>query len=53
MNIPAYYIFNDDEMEKLIKGMPKDMNELKSLNILSDVKVKLHGEDILKIIDKY
>lgn len=52
MNIPAYYIFNDDEMEKLVKSMPKDMNELKSLSILSDVKVKLHGEDILKILNK-
>ena len=52
MNIPAYYIFNDDEMEKLIKNMPKDINELKSLNILSDVKLKLHGEDILKILNK-
>lgn len=52
MNIPAYYIFNDDEMEKLIKSMPKDINELKSLNILSDVKIKLHGEDILKILNK-
>lgn len=52
MNIPAYYIFNDDEMERLIKSMPKDINELKSLNIISDVKVKLHGEDILKILNK-
>ena len=52
MNIPAYYIFNDEEMEKIIKSRPKDLKELKSLNILSDVKLKLHGEDIIKIINK-
>ncbi len=48
MNVPAYYIFTDEEMKKIIEALPESVIELKS--ILSSIKVKCHGEEIIKII---
>jgi hypothetical protein len=50
--IPAYYVFNNDELEKLLKYKPKTLSELKKLNILSDIKIKIHGQNIINIINK-
>lgn len=50
-NIPAYYIFNNDELEKLVKYRPKNITELKNLKILSDIKIKIHGQKIVEIIN--
>ena len=50
-NIPAYYIFNNDELEKLVKYKPKNIIELKNLKILSDIKIKIHGQKIVEIIN--
>lgn len=50
MNIPAYYVFTNDELDKLIELKPKTIDELKSLNILTPVKIKTHGEAILEEI---
>ena len=50
MNIPAFYVFTNEELDKLIKLKPKTINELKESNILSAIKVKTHGEDIINII---
>lgn len=52
MNIPAYYIYNNDELDKLIELKPKTIEELKSSNILSEIKVKTHGEVIIKEINR-
>lgn len=52
MNVPAYYIFNDEEMYKIISNMPKNIFELKKINVLSDIKLKLHGEEIINILNK-
>ena len=41
MNIPAYYIFTNDELEQLIKLKPKTLDDLKNNNILSSIKVLL------------
>ena len=49
MNIPAYYIYTNEELDKLVELRPKSLEELKSLNILSPVKIKTHGELIIKI----
>ncbi len=49
-NIPAYYIFNNDELNKLITYLPKTKDELEQLKILSPVKVELHGKEIIDII---
>lgn len=50
MNIPPYYVFNNDELDKIIDMLPKTLNELS--NILPDIKVKIHGKYILDIINK-
>ena len=51
MNVPAYYIFTDNEMNKIIEKTPKNIQELKSMDILPEIKLKLHGEEIIKIIN--
>ena len=51
-SIPAYYIFNNEELDKILELMPKNKQELENAKILSDVKLKLHGDEILKIINK-
>ncbi len=50
-NIPAYYIFTNDELEKILKLMPKTKEELVKANILTDVKIKLHGDEVIKILN--
>ncbi len=50
MNVPAYYIFTNDELDKILKLMPTSLDELKKTKILSPIKTKTHGEEILKII---
>lgn len=51
-NIPAYYIFTDQELEKILELHPKTIKELADSKILSDIKVKLHGNEIIEIINK-
>lgn len=51
MNIPAYYIFSNDELDKLVKYKPMTLDELKKSNILPAVKVNSHGELIVNVIN--
>jgi len=51
MNVPAYYIFTDNELEKIIMSNIKSLEDLKNMNILSDIKIKLHGKEIIDIIN--
>lgn len=48
MNIPAYYVFTNEELDKLVELKPKDISELKS--ILTPIKIKTHGNEIINII---
>lgn len=50
-NIPAYYIFTNEELEKIINIKPKTLNELKG--ILSDTKINFHGKEIIDIVNKF
>lgn len=50
MNIPAYYVFNNEELEKLLQVRPKTIEDLRNTKILSDVKINTHGKEIVKII---
>ena len=50
MNIPAYYVFTNDELDKLVELRPKTVDELKQYNILTPVKLKTHGEAIINEI---
>lgn len=52
MKIPAYYVFTNVELEKLLELKPSSIDELKKLNILTPVKVKTHGEYIINEINK-
>ena len=35
MNIPAYYVFTNEELDKLVELRPKTVEELKNDNIFS------------------
>lgn len=52
MNIPAYYVFTNEELDKLIEVRPKTIEELTNSNILPDIKIKTHGEKIIGIINE-
>ena len=52
MNIPAYYLYTNEELEKIVELRPKTIEELKSSNILSPIKIKTHGEKIIEEINK-
>ena len=53
MNIPAFFIFTNKELDKILKIRPETIDELKNANILSDVKIKTHGEAIINEINKH
>ena len=48
-NMPPYYVFNNEELDKIIETMPKTMKDLES--ILPDIKVRVHGSSILEEIN--
>ena len=52
MNIPAYYVFTNEELDKLVELKPKTIEELKEVNILTPIKIKTHGESIIKVINR-
>ena len=52
MNIPPYYVFSNDELEALIKMRPKTILELERSNILSPIKIKTHGREIIDAINR-
>ncbi len=47
MNIPAYYVFTNDELEKLLEIKPSTLDDLKNANILPSIKIKTHGQEII------
>lgn len=50
-NIPAYYIFTNEELEKILEKLPQTIEELESFSILSEIKIRLHGKEIVDIIN--
>ncbi len=44
------YIFSDKELKKILDEHPRNKEELKK--ILSPVKLKCHGNEILDILNK-
>ena len=48
MNIPAFYVFNNEELEKLIEMRPETIEKLRSAKILPEIKIKTHGEKIIE-----
>lgn len=51
MKIPAYYVFTNSELDKLIEIKPTTIDELKSANILTPIKIKTHGKQIIDTIN--
>lgn len=52
MNLPVYYVFTNDELNKLVEVRPKTVEELKINNILAPIKIKKHGSAIIEEINK-
>jgi hypothetical protein len=52
-NMKAFYVFNNAQMEDIIKVMPKNRNELKIVNGFSDQKCDKYGVEILRIVNKF
>lgn len=52
-DIPPYYVFTNDELEQLILSKPKTLDELIDSKILSSIKIKTHGYEIIKILNNY
>lgn len=50
-DVPDYYIFTDEELNLLVSKMPSSVDELRRKRILTPVKIKMFGEDIIKIIN--
>lgn len=50
--VPAYYVFTNDELERLVKYKPRSIEELNKLKILDSVKVKCHGNEIVEVITR-
>ncbi len=53
MKIPAYYIFTNDELDKIIDLCPRTIEKLQESKILESIKIKVHGEKIVEVINNY
>lgn len=51
--IPPYYVFNNDELELLLKSDISSVDDLRNNNILPAVKINSHGKEIVEVILKY
>jgi len=51
--VKAYIIFNNRQMEDLIKFKPISNAALLKISGFGDVKIKKYGDDIINIIRKY
>lgn len=49
MNIPAYYVFNNEELDKIIEYKPNNLEGL--IPILTEIKVKTHGKKIIELLN--
>ena len=48
--IPPYYIFNNEEMGKIVEIMPKNKQEFITIKGFGEVKYEKYGEEIINII---
>jgi len=52
-NIKAYYIYNNAQMEELIRAMPKTIDEMMRVLGFGEAKCAKYGEDILGVLEGY
>ena len=51
--VKAFYIFNNAQLEALIAGMPRSLDELRKISGFGEVKCEKYGFAILRIVEKY
>lgn len=51
--LKAYFIYNNSQLEEIIKKAPHNIDDLKKINGFGDVKCAKYGNDILRILEKY
>lgn len=51
MHIPAYYVFTNEELEKIAELRPNSLDELRRANILAPIKIKTHGDAIIDVVN--
>ena len=51
--IKAYYVYNNLQLEALIAGMPRSLDELRKISGFGEVKCEKYGEAIIEIVGKY
>lgn len=52
-DIKAFYIYSNNQLEDIISKMPKNTEELLTVDGFGEAKVNKYGHDILKIVEKY
>jgi superfamily II DNA helicase RecQ len=50
--VKPYVLYNNSQLEEIVKNVPKTIEELKSINGFGDIRCSKYGEDILKIISE-
>jgi len=48
--VKPYFLYNNAQLEDIIRVSPKTLEELKRVNGFGDVKCAKYGEDILRIV---
>jgi superfamily II DNA helicase RecQ len=51
--IKAFYVYNNLQLEAVIKAMPRSLDELKKVSGFGDVKCEKYGEGILGSVDRH
>lgn len=51
--VKPYFLYNNQELEEIIRVKPKTIDELKSIKGFGDVKCEKYGADIIDIINRY
>lgn len=51
-NIPPCYVFTNEELDKMLVLKPRTYSDLSGAMILPDIKLQLHGKEILKIFNE-
>lgn len=51
-NIKAYYIFNNKQLEQIIRIEPKSIEDLKQVNGFGLKQIEKYGKDIIEIVNK-
>lgn len=47
------FLYNNQELEAIIKVKPKTIEELKSIRGFGSIKCDKYGADIIRIVNKY